>query len=191
MELILTDEELKSHLINVSNYSTIIGELLKFEKNKLKNLYIASKFHDIGKIKIDPKILYKKEKLTEEEKEIIENHTLLGAEILNDFGYNDEIIHAIRFHHEFWNGNGYEGLRGEEIPLMARIISVADAFDVIINERIYKKAKTINYALEELKCNEEIQFDKNITELFIEYINTINKRKSYYFFKNGCNIIHT
>ncbi|MBY6773682.1 HD-GYP domain-containing protein [Clostridium botulinum] len=191
MELILTDEELKSHLINVSNYCTIIGNQLNMDKNKLRNLSIAGKFHDIGKVKIDPTILYKKERLTEEEKEIIENHTLLGAEILNDFGYDDEIIHAIRFHHEFWNGSGYEGLRGEEIPLMARIISIADTFDAITNERVYKKAKTINYALGELKYNEEIQFDRNITEVFIDYIKTINSRKSYYFFKNKCNIIHT
>ena len=127
--------------------------------------------HDIGKIGIPDAILKKPGKLTEEEMQIIRNHPTIGGEILKDFTAIQGISDGARYHHERYDGNGYnEGLKGEEIPLAARIICVADSYDTMSSKRVYKELHEENYILSELDRCSGKQFDPAIVPFMIEMI---------------------
>lgn len=127
--------------------------------------------HDIGKIGIPDAILKKPGKLTEGEMQIIRNHPTIGGEILKDFTAIQGISDGARYHHERYDGNGYnEGLKGEEIPLAARIICVADSYDTMSSKRVYKELHEENYILSELDQCSGKQFDPEIVPFMIEMI---------------------
>ncbi len=140
------------HTKRVFHYSKLIGEKIGLKGEELEELELSAILHDIGKIGIPDSILRKKEPLTEEERKIIEKHPVVGAEIVMGIDGMEKIVKGIKYHHEKWNGTGYpEGLKGEEIPLFARIISIADVLDALTTERPYKKAigkeEAISYLL--------------------------------------------
>ncbi len=141
----------------------------------IPNLWISAILHDVGKIFISEQLLKKKEKLTQGEKLQLREHTKKGYNFLKSSFYSEKILDAIRHHHERWDGKrtgeypGYpDGLKGYDIPLYARIIQVADAFDAMTAYRPYKKTKTDLEALEEIKNLSGTQFDPYIAHLFVE-----------------------
>ncbi len=165
------DPDLQNHAKAVKEYSIMIGKAIGLDENDLIKLGIAANFHDIGKIGVPYNILNKPGKLKGEELKAIRNHYEIGARILNSLEPMRDIIPIIRHHHEWYNGEGYpDGLKGEEIPLLARIIAIADAYDAMIRERSYRPSLGIDTAKEELKKNAGTQFDPKLIEIFLKLI---------------------
>jgi len=156
----------------VLHYSKLIGEKIGLKGEELEVLELSAILHDIGKIGIPDSILRKKEPLTEEERKIIKKHPAVGAEIVMGIDGMEKIVEGIKYHHEKWNGTGYpEGLRGEEIPLFARIISIADVLDALTTERPYKKAMGKEEAISYLLKRKGEEFWKNGVEALNEILN--------------------
>jgi HD-GYP domain-containing protein (c-di-GMP phosphodiesterase class II) len=125
--------------------------------------------HDIGKIGIDNSILNKPGKLSKNEWEIMKKHSEIGYRIAMSSPELEPIAEYILAHHERWDGNGYpQGLKGEEIPLLSRILAVVDSYDAMTEDRVYRKAMTHQAAIEEIKKNAGTQFDPNIAQIFID-----------------------
>jgi len=163
-------EELHSE--RVSSMCNLIGKALNMSIDDLKLLTLISQLHDIGKIGIDDSILNKPGKLTDKEWESIKKHPEIGYRILSTAPEYSEIAQDILSHHERYDGKGYpRGLKADDIPLRARIISIADAYDAMISERPYRKALTHDQAIEEIKINTGSQFDPVIAKIFIELFN--------------------
>ena len=129
--------------------------------------------HDIGKIGIPDNVLNKPARLTDEEYEIMKSHVVLGAKILENFTLVKNVSDGALYHHERYDGRGYvNGLKGKEIPLNARIIGIADAFDAMTANRVYRKKLDFDFVLEELKKGRGTQFDPEITDILIDLIRT-------------------
>ncbi len=165
------DEDTNGHSIRVAVYSREIAKRMGFTEEEQEQIYYMAMLHDIGKIGIPDSILKKPGKLTEEEMQIIRSHPSIGGEILKDFTAIEGISDGARYHHERYDGNGYnEGLKGEEIPLSARIICVADCYDTMSSKRVYKNNHDKEYILKELKECSGKHFDPNIVPYMIEMI---------------------
>ena len=127
--------------------------------------------HDIGKIGIPDAILNKPGKLTDEEYEIMKTHVIRGGEILKDFTMIDNVNVGALYHHEKYDGSGYcHGLKGEQIPLDARIIGIADAFDAMTANRVYRKQMDLDFVIEELKRCSGTQFDPKLVDILLALI---------------------
>jgi HD-GYP domain-containing protein (c-di-GMP phosphodiesterase class II) len=155
----------------VTEYSLAIAKLIAADANGksddkfFEELHIASMLHDIGKIGVPESILNKNGPLTEEERKKINEHSLIGAMILGPIKNLDEVILGVKHHHERHDGKGYpEGLEGETIPYIARIISVADSFDAMTTDRPYRKAFTRDYAILELERCSGSQFHPQLSQ---------------------------
>jgi putative nucleotidyltransferase with HDIG domain len=165
------DKYTRGHSIRVGFYTKKIAEKMDFDEDELDNIYYIALLHDVGKINISDSILNKPGKLDEEERNIIETHTTNGAQILKDFNSVPHIVEGARYHHERYDGNGYpEGLAGENIPLVARIICVADAFDAMNSDRCYRKAYPMERIVKELKEGAGKQFDPEVVKVMLELI---------------------
>jgi HD-GYP domain-containing protein (c-di-GMP phosphodiesterase class II) len=157
----------RGHSERVSKYSMFIGERLGLEKKELKDLKWASILHDIGKIGIPETILNKPDRLTDAEFDIIKKHPEKGGEILHPIEQLADSLPGIIHHHERYDGKGYpQGLKGEEIPLIARIIAVADTFDAINSTRAYRSAKGPEKALKIIEEVAGSQLDSRIVDVF-------------------------
>ena len=138
------------------------------DEKGMNNLEIAGLLHDIGKMGTYELIIDKLEGFTEEELKIIRQHPIKGAEILSPIRQLKDVIPAVRHHHEFYNGSGYpDGLKGEEIPLLARIVGVADSVDAMGSDRPYRKGKTRDDIAEELRQYSGTQFDPKVVDAFL------------------------
>ena len=156
------------HTKRVTTYSLAIARHLLLKPEETKWLKLASVLHDVGKIGIEDQILRKQEPLSPEEFTIIKHHANIGAEIIRHVRQLREIIPGVKYHHEQIDGSGYpEGLRGEEMPRLAKIVAVADTYDAMTTDRPYRKAKGKEVAIEELKKCSGTQFDKGVVEAFI------------------------
>lgn len=156
------------HCIRVSNYATAIGKELRLTDNEIRLLWSASLFHDIGKIKIPKEILDKPAKLTQVEYGIVKTHSRRGYEILRENAHMEGLSEIILYHHERFDGWGYPtSIAGNDIPLMSRIIAVADAFDAMTTERPYSTAFSLEEAVCELDRGRQTQFDGSIVDCFI------------------------
>lgn len=163
------DAYTKGHSEQVAYYSLLIGRYLGLESHNLEVLKNASYLHDLGKLGIKDSILLKPGPLTDEEIKIIRQHPHMTVKILEPLGLKKEEIAACYHHHERINGEGYpEGLKGDEIPLLAKILAVADAYSAMISERPYRKAMTEEEAIAELRRCADTQFDREIVETFIK-----------------------
>ncbi|MCD6449905.1 MAG: HD domain-containing protein [Thermotogaceae bacterium] len=170
--------ETGEHIRRVGEMSYALAKLYGMDENTAQKIKIASLLHDVGKIGIPDTILNKPSKLTEEEYEIMKTHTLIGYKILSK--QKNEIFNLAAkialYHHENWDGSGYpEGLSGEAIPLEARIVAIADNYDALISERIYRKAWPEDKVLEYIRDMRGIKFDPKITDLFFRYYKEITK----------------
>lgn len=160
--------ETEEHTQRIKNLSVKLGRKLGLPQDKLDELELLSVLHDIGKIGIPGHILMKPGKLTDEEWETMKKHTEIGYRIAKSAPRLAHVADEILCHHERFDGTGYpKGFKGEEIPLLSRIINIIDSFDVMTHSRCYKKASSVEYAIEELKRCSGTQFDPVIAEIFI------------------------
>ena len=156
------------HTKRVMNYSIAIGKAIGLSKKEIEDLRLAAILHDVGKIGVRDNILLKEDRLDPEELEKMNMHPQYGADILNHVKKLRDIIPGVRGHHERIDGKGYpDKLKDGDIPTIARIIAVADTFDAMTTDRPYRKAMSSETALEELRKNSGIQFDKDVVEAFI------------------------
>lgn len=157
------------HTKRVLQYSVAIGKYLDLKESELERLRLAAVLHDIGKIGIEDSILRKRDKLNPDEYEKVKQHPVWGAEIMGHIKQLKDVIPGMRYHHERIDGNGYpDHLRNNEIPIIARIISVADTFDAITTERPYQESLSIDVAFKELKGSAGTQFDSRVVEAFLK-----------------------
>jgi len=167
------DHYTRSHSENVTNYAVAIAEEAKLPSAQIEIIRQACRLHDLGKIGIHDYILSKSGKLTPEEWKEVKMHSLRGAQILQPIGFLKEVAELIRQHHERFDGKGYPyNLRGRDIQLGARIMTVADAFDAMTSERPYRKALTLSQAIAELKNFSGTQFDPDVIKIFLQVLET-------------------
>jgi len=160
------------HIHRVSSCAMAIADKLGLNDDFKDNLKYAAILHDLGKIGIPDRILMKPGKLTSEEYEIIKSHSNIGYDILKHIRFFEDILPGIKYHHERYDGKGYpEGLERDEIPLIARIISVADSYDVITHRRPYKQSQSKEEALTEVKRSSGTQFDPTIVDALVKAYN--------------------
>lgn len=169
-----------SHTERVVGYCRKIATRLMLNERDARILEYGAYMHDIGKIEIPQYILNKKTPLTVCEWEILKNHPVKGAEIMKTVESLKDVVPLILYHHERYDGSGYpEGLAGDEIPLLARILTVADSYDAMTSKRPYKEAKTFYEAIEELRRCQNSQFDPVIANAFIEILIEEKSRNLY------------
>ncbi len=164
------DTYTNGHSARVAYYSIKIMQELDFPEKDLETLYYAALLHDVGKVGISDNILTKSSRLEEEEYAVIQEHAVIGANILKDITLVENIGIGAKFHHERYDGTGYpKGLKGDEIPLLARIIGVTDSFDAMTSGRRYK-TNTIEWGIEELKKCSGTLYDPQIVEIFVNLV---------------------
>jgi len=157
------------HTQRVTRYSSAIAKYLPLKPLERQWLKITSVLHDIGKVGIEDRILRKPERLNPEEFEMIKHHCNIGVEIIEHVRQLRESIPGVKSHHEQLDGKGYpNGLKGEEIPVLAKIVAVADTFDAMTTDRPYRKAMEKEAAINELKRCSGTQFDEKVVEAFIQ-----------------------
>lgn len=166
------DKYTHHHSETVSKLAIQIGQKLNLPSNELENLRVAALLHDIGKLGMPDKILKKKGPLQLDEWRYVENHPKIGSQILEKVQQLNSVVPTVRHHHERFDGHGYPaGLSGKDIPLLARIIAVADAYDAMVSDRNYRKALAPEQAIEEIVRCSGTQFDPEIVEIFVSLIN--------------------
>lgn len=159
------------HSQRVADYSALIAGALGWDDKRINNLRNAAYMHDVGMIGIPDSIVNKPTRLTEEEYAIIQRHTLIGADILKDITLIEHVAEVAHYHHERYDGTGYpEGLSGEEIPVEARIVAVADSYDAMNSKRIYRNALEKDQIIEEFERGSGTQFDPAIAQLVVRLI---------------------
>jgi len=167
------DQYTRGHSERVAFISRWIAERLSerqpLSEDQIHTIYLAGLLHDIGKIGINEAILQKKGKLSEDDMKRIHSHPEIGASILADIKQMKEVTCGVLYHHERPDGKGYpEGLKGDEIPLVGKIIGLADAFDAMTSRRVYRDAMSIKCAVSEIEKALGTQFDEQIGKIFIE-----------------------
>ncbi len=165
------DRYTRNHSENVSRYAQLIGRSLNLAEGDLEVLRMAGLLHDIGKIGIPDSILNKSGQLTDEERESIKAHPSVGASIVRNAHSLDAVLPAILHHHERCDGGGYpDGLQGDDIPFLARVIAIADVFDAFTTNRPYRDALSFEEAVQELKNGAGIQFDPLLVGAFLDQV---------------------
>lgn len=168
------DAYTEEHIERVANLSISIGKKMNLKDEELDLLRKGALLHDIGKIGVPDAILLKPGKLKKEEFEIMKRHSVIGYRICRDMRSLRGSLSIIRYHHERWDGGGYpDNLKEEEIPLFARIVSVADAFDAMTSDRPYRRAHHPKVALETLEAEAEKQWDPEIVKIALEIFPSI------------------
>ena len=163
------DMHTRMHSERVAAIAEDLAKARKLDEIDIETIRLGSRIHDIGKIAIPDRILFKPGLLTPEEYEIIKTHPSTGAELLKFAKFFRQVLPIVRHHHERWDGKGYpKGLAQEEIPLSARIVALADAYEAITAGRPHRAAKSPEEALEEILRHSGTQFDPELVELFKE-----------------------
>ena len=174
------DTYTESHLERVSALALRVGEMMGFSIEQLNNLRRGAMLHDIGKLAIPDAILLKPGKLTDEEYEIIKSHPVKGYEICEPLKSLKPCLDVILYHHERWDGKGYpKGLKGEEIPISARIVAVVDSFDAMRTVRPYRKALPFDVAKSEIEKNMGTQFAPDAAQAFLELLSSREDKPLY------------
>lgn len=159
------------HVESTVHYATEIAKALGLSKDETEHIKQAAMLHDLGKIGISEKILLKETKLSKKEFDIIKKHPQIGVDIIRPIKFLHSIISLIFYHHERWDGKGYpSGLRGEDIPIGARIIAIADVYQALISDRPYRKALSKAEAVKTIKNGAGTQFDPHIVRVFLKIL---------------------
>ena len=165
------DEITEGHSVRVAGYSRALAEAMGYDEEKVDQVYKTGLLHDVGKIGIPDLILKKEGKLTQEEYGEIKEHTSIGGHILAAIETMDYLAEGAKYHHERYDGTGYpNGLAGENIPEIGRIIAVADVFDALVSKRHYKEAMDVEAARQEILKGAGTQFDPKIVAVFIKLL---------------------
>lgn len=170
--------EIYQHSINVATVAARFAYYLHLPEEKILLIKYAGLLHDIGKTKIHLKILNKSEKLTEEEWKIVKQHPELGVKILTPYPWAQSFLSLINYHHERWDGNGYYGIPGNKIPLGARLLALADAYEAMSSCRPYHKSKNFEQSLKELERCSGSQFEPFLVKKFIQLSDKIINQPS-------------
>ena len=173
------DRYTSGHSRRVAHYATAIGEALNLSRIEQRNLRMGAVLHDIGKVGWPDRLLHNTDDLTPEELAQVQAHPRRGADLLERLPFMDEVIPAIRYHHEALDGSGYPmGLKGDEIPIFARIIAVADTFDAVTTNRPYQKRVEFDQGIEILKAHAGTRLDPSLVEAFIRAYPKIRSGRS-------------
>jgi response regulator RpfG family c-di-GMP phosphodiesterase len=165
------DPYTKGHTERVADYSVALGKKMRLSRDEIRDIAFGAVLHDIGKLVIYERILNKPGSLNEDEWEILKEHPIIGARIIENMDFLSGTVALVRHHHERYDGAGYpDGLKGEKIPIGARIIAVADSYDAMTTDRPYRTALTREVALETLQSKAGSQFDPQVVENFIELV---------------------
>ena len=165
------DQITHCHVRRVQVYAARMGELLGLSPDEISALKAGALLHDVGKLAVPSHILNKPGRLTTAEFEKMKIHTVVGAQILSRVDFPYPVIPIVRHHHEQWDGRGYpDRLKGEQIPITARIISVVDCFDSIREDRPFRRGMTLDEATALLLRGSGIHFDPKVVELFIKHL---------------------
>jgi putative two-component system response regulator len=160
------------HSQNVGRFARLLGTMSGLPPDRVRLVGIAGVLHDLGKIGVREDILNKPGKLTDEEYEIIKTHPIIASEVLNPISEMNIVLLDVRHHHERYDGAGYpDKLKGENIPVGARILHVAEAYETMIGERVYKEPYSKERAVQELLDCSGTQFDPDLVSIFVEYLN--------------------
>lgn len=177
------DQYTCGHSDRVSYYCVKIGKAFNLDDSELETLRVAGLFHDVGKMGISDDILFKSDKLSPSEYDVIKKHPTKGARILSVISMFKNVIPVVKSHHERIDGKGYpDGLKGDEIPFLARIVSVADAFDAMMSDRHYRSKLDLDSAVKQLIIGSGTQFDSRIVDKFVnmlENFEEIEKELAY------------
>lgn len=162
------DPYTRGHSERVATFSRAIAGRLGFSEELIEKVWIGALLHDVGKIGVDDRILKKVGVLTPDEYEQMKLHTVIGAEILSPIEQLKDVLPAVRWHHESWNGRGYpDGLRSDQIPLFARIVAVADTFDAVTTNRPYQQAYDLHFAVDTITKLAGSRFDAKVVTAFL------------------------
>ncbi|MFH1798070.1 MAG: diguanylate cyclase [Candidatus Omnitrophota bacterium] len=168
----LKDYYKQEHIENTVRYAAEIAESLFLPLDEVERVRQAAVLHDLGKIGIDEHILLKRDKLTSEEYEKVKQHPRIGADVIRPVPFLQAIIPLVLYHHEKWNGQGsFYGLKGEEIPIGARIVAVTDVYQALISDRPYRKAYSKEEAINLIKINSHTAFDPKVVDTFLDILN--------------------
>jgi putative nucleotidyltransferase with HDIG domain len=167
------DLETHGHSDRVTNLSLRIASKMNLSPKEIRNIQWGALLHDVGKIGIPDHILHKESALTEDEWVVMKKHSAIGYAMLKDIPFLQPALEVVLHHHERFDGNGYpQSMKGNDIPLTARIFSIVDSFDAMTNNRPYRKKMSQADALAEIKRCSGTQFDPAIVEIFIETISS-------------------
>jgi response regulator RpfG family c-di-GMP phosphodiesterase len=162
------DRYMRGHARRVAFYSGLMADRLNLSTQEHERVRIAAFLHDLGKVGVPTDLLLRAAALAPSERAVVERHPVIGARLLDPLDIADSVKRSIRHHHEWWNGTGYpDGLAGEQIPLTARIIGIADAFDAMTCDRPYREALSREAVIRELRCYAGIQFDPDLSKEFL------------------------
>lgn len=171
VEMDAKDPYFNGHIKNVEYLSIELGKAMGIKGKRIKDMKLAIYLTEIGKIRIPDNILFKMEKLTKEELEIVKKHPVVASRMIEGIKGMKNIADIVRAHHERYDGEGYpDNLLGNSIPIEARIINIVDSYTAMISERPYKKSLSENEAIEELKNGKNRQFDGKVVDKFIEIL---------------------
>jgi HD-GYP domain-containing protein (c-di-GMP phosphodiesterase class II) len=173
------DPYTRGHSGRVAKYSVMIGDILGLDTEALDRLRISALLHDVGKIGVDDRVLKKPGKLTDEEFDLMKQHPSKGANIMRPVAQLRDVLPGIELHHERMDGGGYPyGLQGDQIPMMARIIAVADTLDAITTNRPYQSAMDLGYAIERIRSLAISKFDANVVNALVQAVDSGRLRLS-------------
>jgi len=165
----IRDPYVSSHTTRVAEYAVAVATELGLPLARLETIRQAALLHDIGKIGIPEDILHKPTRLTDEEYQMVQRHAVLGAELLETCQGLRQLVPAVKYHHEWWDGTGYpDQFKGEAIPLEARILAVCDAVEAMASDRPYSRARTLDQIIAELQRCAGTQFDPAIVDVFVK-----------------------
>lgn len=175
------DKYTYGHSERVVIYAKKFAIYLNLDEESKKDLLLAAYLHDIGKLEISKDLLNKRDKLSKSEYNLLKQHPILGADLINSMNKFNDIVPIIRYHHEKFDGTGYpSNLKGEEIPYLARILTIVDSFDAMTSKRPYNRRKDYPQAIDELKKCSGTHFDKVLVDKFIDMLkNEIEEKDSY------------
>ncbi len=164
------DHDTHDHLLRVRVYVTELGRVLQLSEGEMQAVKTAALLHDIGKLAVPERIINKPGKLTPEEFEVMKIHPVVGADILERVRFPYPVVPIVRAHHEWWNGMGYpDGLRGEAIPIGARILTVVDSFDAMASDRSYRRAMPLPEAMGVIRTLSGTQFDPRVVDVLEQH----------------------